>query len=167
MFQCCFLFDTPTLLFSIFCWILIMYHLSNFTDLNSMPLSFLTGLVKRRHFSFGKRKMPGILSPSFSLSLVPPSLLKTRILCQMLACAELIFSSKLTLNWGPQLPIVAISVFFLTTPDRLRFSQTRLLYDALAAGRKLSPAKTRTSWNILGSLFCIRCIFFPSTKTEK
>ena len=47
-----------------------------------------------------------------------------------------------------------------------RFSQTRFLKVASAAGKKLSPANTFTSWNVLGSLFSTLYICLPSTETE-
>ena len=92
----------------------MLYHLFNF--IFNVIWVFL-GFVKCRDPLLFKKTV-GILSPTPPTTPFP---LKERTLAQPLLVPEtweLIFRSKLTLNSGPQLVIVPISVFLLTIPDR-------------------------------------------------
>ena len=84
------------------------YFLFPLTELETLSLPFLL------------REISGILSPCLQQWLVPPFPLKAKILDQ--PCLPLPFTlewmirSKLTLNSGPQLSIVPISLFLLMSP---------------------------------------------------
>ena len=102
----------------------------------------MTELVKRSPYLADLwTQTPGIRSPFSRILFLAPFPLKTKTLDQPQPSprtSELILSSKLTLNNGPQRAIVPISVFLLVSPDR---PSNNSLYYYMLPGATISKFK--------------------------